>query len=112
MDSYIGIKYPRVFGLKLVKWLWRHINCRRGMHLLDEVWSPDAHYLSCDACQFSVTIKTVGIPTIKVGHEVDPDRVHELVMELLAYSAPQQRAQNIQNAFDDDYDRERRMNGG
>jgi len=55
-SKYIGITYPHIFSNRIVRWLWKRINCRRGIHLWDEAWSPQNHYLSCDACG-----KTLGI---------------------------------------------------
>lgn len=50
MSNYIGITYRRIFGLRIIKWFWKIFNCKREMHLWDEVTSPDNHYLYCDAC--------------------------------------------------------------
>jgi hypothetical protein len=57
VTHYIGITYPHIFRFHWVHWLWKLINCRRGMHLWDEVWSPDNHYLFCDACEKRVGIE-------------------------------------------------------
>jgi len=46
----IGITYPKVFGLWIIRWFWKRINCKRGMHLWDEVEDDLNHFLYCDAC--------------------------------------------------------------
>ena len=37
--------------------LWKWIFCSHRWHLWDEVWSPDGHYLVCDACDKVVYMK-------------------------------------------------------
>ena len=50
MNEYRGITYPKIFRFGFMLRLWRWFNCRRNMHLFDEVESGDEHYLYCDAC--------------------------------------------------------------
>jgi len=56
---YYGITYPKIFRGKIALYLWRRFNCRRNMHLFDEVSSNTDHYLSCDACELEVHINRV-----------------------------------------------------
>jgi hypothetical protein len=57
MRKYIGITYPRIFQFRLIQWFWKKINCKRGMHLWDEVASDADHYLYCDACEMHINIQ-------------------------------------------------------
>jgi len=41
----------------LIQWFWKKINCKRGMHLWDEVASDADHYLYCDACEMHINIQ-------------------------------------------------------
>ncbi len=59
MSSYKGITYPKIFGNILGWWLWKKIMCPKHKHLLDECWSPNDWYLSCDACGIEIHIKEV-----------------------------------------------------
>ena len=54
--TYMGLTYPACFRSKAIHWLWKRLNCRRNMHLWDEVWDIDNHYLVCDACGKEVGI--------------------------------------------------------
>lgn len=38
---------------------WKKGKCSQGIHLFDEVWSDGEHYLSCDACNLIVNIKSI-----------------------------------------------------
>ncbi|KKL61583.1 hypothetical protein LCGC14_2193870 [marine sediment metagenome] len=48
--GYFCITYSSLLDNALAQWLWRRFFCEGGWHLYDEVLSPTAHYLSCDAC--------------------------------------------------------------
>lgn len=56
---YSGITYPKIFSGKIVRWLWKQFMCKRGRHLLDECWSFDEWYLSCDACNLMIHIDKI-----------------------------------------------------
>ena len=60
--KYMGITYPCFLRGKFVLRLWKRLMCRRGRHLLDEVWSPYGHCLYCDACRMKVYINHVEMP--------------------------------------------------
>lgn len=49
-EPYRGITYFKLLECKFIKWLWRLLFCKKQIHLFDEVWSGDRHYLNCDAC--------------------------------------------------------------
>lgn len=49
--EYCGITYPKFLRFKVIQKLWKLLFCRRNMHLFDEVWSSQDHYLYCDACK-------------------------------------------------------------
>lgn len=53
---YTGITYPKIFANRLVWWLWKRIMCKKNKHLLDECWSLEDWYLSCDACGLEIYI--------------------------------------------------------
>lgn len=64
--NYWGITYPHVFRFRLIRWVWKKINCKRGMHLFDEVQNTsvyisqeDEHYLTCDACNLIINVTTI-----------------------------------------------------
>lgn len=62
MSKFHGISYPPFFSWALSLWLWRWLMCRRGYHVLDEVYSPSSdhpHCLVCDACQLVVNIASI-----------------------------------------------------
>jgi hypothetical protein len=67
-NKYIGITHPVTDeGLDEKKFntilqAWRNSNCIQGIHLFDEVWSDENHYLHCDACGMEVHIEKVVIP--------------------------------------------------
>jgi hypothetical protein len=56
---YYGITYPKILARKTIQWLWKRYMCPKGKHLLDEVWSQDDWYLSCDACNLMINIRRV-----------------------------------------------------
>ena len=57
--NYYGFTYPKMFSFKLILWVWKKINCNRNIHLFVEVWGPEQHYLTCDACNLIVNITTI-----------------------------------------------------
>jgi len=59
MNTLVGYTYPRWLQNRLCWWLWRHLCCRCGWHLLDEVAS-DRHYLYCDACDIEIELSNAG----------------------------------------------------
>jgi hypothetical protein len=66
-NKYIGITHPLEDAEALLKSKdfiesWKQSNCRYGMHLFDEVWSDESHYLHCDVCGVEVHIKEVVVP--------------------------------------------------
>lgn len=63
-NPYVGISYFKILQNRPVKWIWKKFFCKKGRHLLDEVWSPGGehyndHYLVCDACQLVINIKSI-----------------------------------------------------
>lgn len=54
VHKYEGITYPNNKTTK-----WHKAKCLRGQHILDEVWSVDAHYLVCDHCQLMIHISSI-----------------------------------------------------
>ena len=38
---------------------YKEINCKKGVHLFDEVWSLEEHYLHCDICGLEVHISKI-----------------------------------------------------
>jgi hypothetical protein len=68
INKYIGITNP-ITGdgisekeYNLILESWKYSNCVNGIHLFDEVWSDNNHYLSCDACGMEVHIEKVVVP--------------------------------------------------
>jgi hypothetical protein len=68
INKYIGITHP-IGGpnlsdeeLNLILDAWKMSNCPQGIHLWDEVWSDDSHYLFCDACEMEVHIEKIIVP--------------------------------------------------
>lgn len=59
MNSYKGFTYPKIFANKLVWKLWKKFMCPKHKHLLDECWSNNGWYLSCDACGIEIHINKV-----------------------------------------------------
>lgn len=53
-NKYLGITHEVPY-IDLLK--WQRYKCPQGVHALDEVWSPDCHYLVCDACNLKIDIK-------------------------------------------------------
>ena len=41
---------------------WKYTNCVNGIHVFDEVYSDESHYLHCDICGLEVHIDKVVIP--------------------------------------------------
>lgn len=61
ISDYIGVTHFTLWDGWLPEWIykfWKNIFCPRGVHMLDEVWSLENHYLYCDACGFEIDIKT------------------------------------------------------
>jgi len=54
--DYHGITHPCPGWLLP---LWRRVFCRRNIHAFDEVGCTEGGYLSCDACDLVVFIKSV-----------------------------------------------------
>lgn len=68
-NKYIGITHPLsqderldAKAYDLILEAWKSTNCPLGIHLWDEVWSIDNHYLHCDACGVEVHIDKIVIP--------------------------------------------------
>jgi hypothetical protein len=59
MSNYYGITYPKILCKNWILKLWKRFMCSRNRHLLDECWSLDDHYLSCDACDLSIGIRYI-----------------------------------------------------
>jgi hypothetical protein len=68
INNYLGITHPikkEQWGEKeqnLLFGAWKITNCIQGVHLWDEVWSVDDHYLHCDACGIEVHIEKIIVP--------------------------------------------------
>lgn len=71
VNKYIGITHPMtddgndskiLLETKEFRKAWKTSNCSQGIHLFDEVWSIEHHYLHCDACGMEVHIAKVVIP--------------------------------------------------
>ena len=54
--GYVGYSYPRWLDRALIQKLWKRWCCKMGWHLWDEIWSPDGHWLFCDACEDEIRI--------------------------------------------------------
>ena len=64
-NKYTGITHPiedDMIENKVFCESWKQSNCREGIHLFDEVWSLEHHYLHCDVCGMEVHISKVVIP--------------------------------------------------
>ena len=56
-EWFYYINDPFFFAPRLFYWLWNHLMCRRGVHLLDEVLSDESElYLWCSACDVSILV--------------------------------------------------------
>ncbi len=55
IKNYRGITH---FVPLFVLPLWKKCFCKKGWHLFDEVATCNSNYLSCDACEIVVNIKT------------------------------------------------------
>lgn len=68
INKYVGITHPVLAdGLDDKQYdtileAWKNANCVQGVHLFDEVWSNENHYLHCDACGIEVHIEKIVIP--------------------------------------------------
>lgn len=68
INKYIGLTHPlgetklNDEELDLILEAWKNSNCPQGIHLWDEVWSLDDHYLLCDACEMEVHIEKIVVP--------------------------------------------------
>lgn len=56
---HCDITYPKILSGSIMRWLWKRFMCKRGVHLLDEVWMPDNWYLNCDACNLIIHIDKI-----------------------------------------------------
>jgi len=75
--DYFGITYKRKTKKQLRK--WRKKNCKRNIHLFDEVTGTGGdskvkghcwnHYLVCDACQLVVNIESVDQKYVKPKYQ-------------------------------------------
>jgi len=71
INKYVGITHPLDQGnlsdekFDLILNAWKFSNCSQGIHLWDEVWSDDSHYLHCDACGMEVHIDYINVPNGK-----------------------------------------------
>ncbi len=68
-DEWQGITYPFIFDNRVVLFLWKHLACPQGWHLLDEVFSQDSHYLSCDACGIEFVGQWLGYADLRAAQE-------------------------------------------
>jgi len=58
-NPYYGVTYSKYWCKPKRLKLWRRKNCRKNMHLFDEVWTGRDHYLVCDACGLTVHIAKI-----------------------------------------------------
>ena len=56
MTYYRGYSHPKILQNRFGWWLWKKFQCPKENHLWDEVWTPEEHYFSCDACGKEVLI--------------------------------------------------------
>ena len=56
-SQYVGLThhFPQSTEPKYYE-MWKKVYCKQNMHILDEVWTIDEHYLYCDACGIIVYI--------------------------------------------------------
>jgi len=59
MKQYRGVTYPKIFANRLIWWFWKKFMCPKEKHLLDECWSFNDWYLSCDACNLEIHISKI-----------------------------------------------------
>jgi len=65
INSYIGITHPITDDLLEKEDFckaWKKANCVNGIHLFDECWSLEEHFLHCDVCGMDVYIDKIVIP--------------------------------------------------
>jgi len=69
IKKYVGFTHPLSKDVRLgekeygvILQAWKTSNCPNGIHLWDEVWNTDNHYLYCDACGIEIHIEKVVIP--------------------------------------------------
>ena len=58
-SPYHGITYLPFLDQHWIHKLWKRWLCPKGIHLLDECWDVDTHFLSCDACDLEIGIKYI-----------------------------------------------------
>ena len=58
--SYRGLTHNMPVSNWFLK-LWRKVFCKKEIHLLDEVWNAEEHFLICDACEIMVHIKKIDL---------------------------------------------------
>ena len=65
-NKYLGITHPLedkgLLDSEEFVESWKQANCKNGIHMFDEVWSLEHHYLHCDICEIEVHIKEIVIP--------------------------------------------------
>lgn len=54
--SYYGISYFSFLQFEFIYKFWKKYFCKKNIHLFDEVWNIENHYLVCDACGLIVHI--------------------------------------------------------
>lgn len=79
INKYVGITHPvgDIVEVKEFCEAWKASNCKQGIHVFDEVWSLENHYLHCDVCEMEVHIKKIVIPDGKddiVGNANDKSK--------------------------------------
>ncbi len=65
INKYIGITHPiqeMLIENEVFCESWKTTNCAEGIHVFDEVFSDESHYLHCDVCGIEVHISKVVIP--------------------------------------------------
>ena len=65
VNKYVGITHPineLLTDNKEFCEAWKITNCKNGIHVFDEVWSLEHHYLHCDVCGMEVHIKEIVVP--------------------------------------------------
>ena len=65
-DKYYGLTHLFFWTSKnFIYNLWEKYLCKKGIHLLDEVWSDSGHFLVCDACNLMVNIESIDDEYVK-----------------------------------------------
>lgn len=69
-NKYYGITHFKFLDFYFIYKIWKILFCKRNIHLFDEVYSIDKHYLFCDACELEVHINTVNTNFVDAPNKV------------------------------------------